>query len=226
MKRLTASLNYDIVVQFRSGFYVVSLLVVGVWVVLMRAVKIDAPVVLPAFMVMSFIITTFFFMGALFLLERLQGTTAALGVTPLRDTEYLLSKVGSLTLLAILENLVVIILGYGFAFDMLPLLLGMMALGVFYTLVGFVVISRYEVFNDYLLPAVGVIMFLMLPLIGQLDLWHTDLFYLHPVQPMLDLLRGVFEPISMGEAIYGVFGSGIWIGLSFGWAKHVYKEAR
>ncbi len=175
-------------------------------------------------MVLNLIITTYYFIGALILLEKGEGTLAGLVVTPLRDTEYLTAKIMSLTFLAMLESILIVVLIYGFNFKPLPLLAGMLLLGGFYTMIGFVTIARYDSINEYLLPSGVVVMLLMLPLIDYFALWESAIFYLHPVQPALVLMRAAFVSVEPWEIAYGVFGSLLWLGLSFAWAHRIFHR--
>jgi fluoroquinolone transport system permease protein len=226
MKRLLSTVRWDVLIQFRQGFYYVSVFFVLVCAVLLRQLphdgRVNFGIVIPAFMVLNLLVTTFYFIGALVLLEKGEGTLAGLIVTPLRDVEYLLSKILSLLLLALLESLLIVVLSYGFAFQVVPLLAGMILLGALYTLLGFIAIARYDSINEYLLPAGVMVALLTLPLIDQTGLWHSWLFYLHPVQPALVLMSSAFAPLAPWESIYAVLGSLFWVGLSFVLARHIF----
>lgn len=226
MKRLLSTFRWDVLIQFRHGFYYVSIFFVLVFAVLLRQLphdgRVSFAILIPAFMVLNLLVTTFYFIGALVLLEKGEGTLAGVVVTPLRDAEYLLAKILSLLLLAMLESLLIVALSYGFDFQVLPLLVGMSLLGALYTLLGFIAIARYDSINEYLLPAGVMVALLLLPVIDETGLWHNWLFYLHPVQPALVLMRSAFAPIAPWEMIYGVLGSLFWVGLSFVWARRIF----
>ncbi len=228
MTRLLSTFRWDLTRQFRYGFYYVSALLILILVALLHQLpgdgSIDFGLLIPALVVLSLVMTTFYFMGALVLLEKGEGTLAALVVTPVRDTEYLASKVASLSLLAMVETLLLILLIYGTAFEPLPLLAGMSLLGGFYTLIGFVAIARYDTINEYLLPSILITIALGLPLLDHFGLWESVLFYLHPVQPALVLLRAAFAPMEMWQLAYGVLGASAWVGLSFVWARQLFHR--
>ena len=117
MKRMVTTLRWDVVLQFRNGFYYVSaffiLIWVGLWSQLPNAHTLDYAVILPGLVVLNLLITTFYFVGALVLLEKAEGTLTGLVVTPLHAGEYLAARVLSLTLLAMLESLLIVLLIYG-----------------------------------------------------------------------------------------------------------------
>lgn len=218
MKRFLATLRCDLTIQFRNGFFAVSALLAVIWIVLLRQVPfgdVDIGTLIPPVLVQHLLVTTFYFVGGLVLLEKGEGTLAGLVVTPLHDAEYLLAKVVSLTLLTVLESLLIIVAVYGTRFQLLPLLGGMLLLGSFYTLCGFVAIARYDSINEYLLPSVAVVSLLMLPLAGYFGMWNSPLLYAHPVQPMLTLMRAAFVPATAWEIAYGIVGSLGWVTASF-----------
>lgn len=228
MTRLLSSLRWDVAIQFRNGFYYVSAFFILIWVGLLSQLpddpRIDYGLIIPGFMVLNLIITTYYFIGALVLLEKGEGTLAGLVVTPLRDIEYLAAKLLSLALLALLESILIVVLVYGFNFKPLPLLAGMLLLGGFYTMIGFVTIARYDSINEYLLPSGVMVLLLILPLIDYFGLWKSAIFYLHPVQPALVLMRAAFVAVEPREIAYGVLGSLFWLGLSFAWAHRIFHR--
>jgi fluoroquinolone transport system permease protein len=226
MTRFLSTLRWDMVLQFRYGFYFVSGFVILVWAALLTQLPADSrlDLIIPAFLVANLNITTFYFMGALVLLEKGEGTLTSLVVTPLRDGEYLGAKVASLTVLAVAENLLVIILIYGLGFKILLLLSGMIFLCGIYVLFGFIAIARYDTINEYLLPSIAFVTALMLPAIDQVNLWENAVFYIHPVFPPLILMRSAFTSIGLGDTIYGLLGSLFWVGLSFIWAKRTFHQ--
>jgi fluoroquinolone transport system permease protein len=226
MKRMLASLRWNIVVQFRNGFYYVSAFFVLVFAALLHQVQggVSLALLIPAFMLLNLMVTNYYFIASLVLLEKQEGMLAGLVVTPLRDTEYLVAKIVSLTLLSMLESLLIIAISYGFAFNPVPLLIGMILLCALYTLFGFVVIARFDSINEYLIPAGLLVVLILLPLIDYLGLWHSILFYLHPVQPMLVLMHAAFAPLAWWELLYGALGSLCWLGLCFYWARRTFAR--
>lgn len=224
---MSSSLQTDVLVQFRHGFYAVSGFIVLIFTALLSQLPrsiLDLGVVVPSLLAVNFLITTFFFMGALVLLEKSEGTLNGLLITPLRETEYLIAKAISLTCLATLENLLIVLFAFGLHFHVLPLLLGMLALGALYTLLGFAVIARFNSINEYLLPAGLGVTLLVLPLLGITGLWPTPFFYLHPVQPAISLLRTAYTGVPVYEVAYALLGSILWVGISFAWAKQVFRR--
>lgn len=226
MRRMLSALRWDVVLQFRNGFYYVGALFVLLWVGLLRQMMNDAPFVgslaAPVFLMLNMLITTFYFVGGLVLLEKGEGVLDGLVVTPLRGWEYLAAKAVSLTFLAMLESILIVGLTVGATFQPLPLLAGMALLGGLYVLLGFVAIARYDSINEYLLPSGVLVALLVLPLAGYVGLWQSTLFYLHPVQPALVLIRAAFVPVASWEIVYGAAGAALWLALSYVWARRAF----
>ena len=225
MTRLRATLHRDLVIQWRNGFYAVSVFIVLVSGLLLRQLPrpwLDA--LLPAFLVSSLSFTTFYFMAALVLLEKDEHALDGLVVTPLRPAEYLAAKSGSLAALAVAESLLIVVLARGASPGLVWLVPGVALLGATFTLFGFVAIARYDSINTFLFPSVGFVSLLTLPLVGSVGLWDTPLFYLHPLQPALVLIRAAFTPTDAGMLTYGLGGALVWVVVSFAWARRMFHH--
>jgi fluoroquinolone transport system permease protein len=227
-KRLQSALRWDLVGQYRQGFYAASAFFALVWIGLLSPLPWSGRLALerfiPAFITLNLIITTFYYIGALVLFEKAEGALAGLAVSPLRNYEYLAAKIGSLNLLALAETLLITAAVWGLPDDWLLLAGGAGLLGCFYTLAGFIAIIRYDTLNEYLLPSVLLVIVLMLPLLGLLGPEPPLLFYLHPIQPMLTLLAAAFSPPAPWQIAYGLAGSLAWLGLALYLARRGFDR--
>ena len=226
MRRLLATLRSDVLRQYRNGLYGVTVAVGLFYVALLQLVpanhRIDLPLLIPAFLMFNVLITTFYLVAGLVLLESSERSLGALVVTPLRVSEYLCSKVVTLTGLAIAENLFVVLIFYGWRFAVGPLLVGMLLLCSLSTLLGFALVGRYDSVNEFLIPSIFVSMPLFLPLLPHLGIVGAPLdlvFYAHPAQPAFVLIRSAFGTTSTTEIAYGVAGG-------LGWLTAAYLLAR
>ena len=95
------------------------------------------------------------------------------------------------------------------------MVLGMALMGVFFALLGFVAVARYESINTFLLPSVLMVTLLSIPLLDYFGLWQSRLVYLHPVQAPLLLMKGAFQPVAGWQLIYGAIYSIVWIGVVY-----------
>lgn len=212
MNRLLSTLRWDMRLQFRSGFYYAAAFV-GI-IMMVALTRIPADVLnqfLPVFLLENLLINTFYFIGGLVLLEKGQGILEGLVVTPLRRSEYLASKITSLTLLSLLENLLIIGVVTGLNFRLLLLLTGIAVTAVLYTLFGFLAIVRYDTINEYLFPSFIMTTALSLPMLPYFDVWPGWWVYLHPIQAPFILLQAAFRPVAHWQIVYAVGYAAVWI---------------
>jgi fluoroquinolone transport system permease protein len=223
VRALAAALRWDVVVQARNGFYWATgffvLVVGGLLLALPASARVNEAASVPALLVVNLPITTFFFAAGLMLLEREEGTLAALALSPLSAGGYLAARITTLTALAAVETLAVVWIAFGTAGSWLPILTGTAALGVVYTSVGMLMASRYASVNSLLLPASLVVCLLLLPLLAHFGLAPRALFLLHPVEPSLTLLRGGYVAQEAHDVAFGVAGSACWSAIAFGAAR-------
>lgn len=214
MKRLIATLTWDIRRQVRNGFYTVSILVAILLVILLKQIgNVDWGLWWPAIILENLIINAFYFMAGLVLLEKGEGTLEAQVITPLRPGEYLASKALSLVILSLAETLLVVAVVTGFAFDWLMLMIGIAFLVTLYVLYGFFVVARYDSITEFILPSALWTMGFSLPLLDYFDLAPSGWMFLHPLQAPLVLMQAAFESLPAWQIAYGFLYSLLWIGI-------------
>jgi len=225
MKRLAATIVSDTRLQSRNGFYYAAALVALFWIGVLTHLPVDNfRLLMPVFVLSNLMVNTFYFMGGLVLLEKTEGTLMAQVVTPLRTWEYLLSKVTTLTLLSLLENLLIVGVVYGLDFDPVPLVLGIMLAAALFVLTGFVAVSRYDSINEYLFPSILYTLAFMPPFLDYFGWVQSPLFYLHPMQAPLLLARGGFLPLPAWQGAYGVLYGLFWLWLIFLWSRRAFAR--
>jgi fluoroquinolone transport system permease protein len=225
VNRVLSSLRWEVTLQYRNGFYYAVAFVLAIWVLLWTQLpRMDLSAVLAGILISNLLVTTFYFMAGMVMLEKGEGSLEARVVTPMRSGEYLLVKVLGLSALVLIENLVIAGLFSGFQFGLLPVALGLLLAGAIFMLFGFLSVIRYNSINEYLLPSVGYAFLLMLPLIDFFGLWKSPLFYLHPIQGSLVLVQAGFQPAEALEWLYGIGYSLIWLGLLFWMSRKALRR--
>jgi fluoroquinolone transport system permease protein len=228
MKRFFATLRLDVQLQYRYRIYAVSGFMILVWGVLLslfpQTARLYAATLVPAFLVFNLIVTTFYFMAALILLEKDEGMLTVLVTTPLRDLEYLGSKVLTLTFVALAESLLIVVLLFGTEFHWLPLLSGTTLLGALYVCVGFITVVRYDAINAWLIPSMVVVTILVLPLLAHFGMTSPLWFYLHPCWPALRLMEAAYAPVTTGQMACVAGAAVFWPAVSLIWARQWFRR--
>jgi fluoroquinolone transport system permease protein len=168
------------------------------------------------------------FIGALVLFEKSENTLQALVVTPMSTDDYLLSKIISLTILSVVSALIFMSLNFIFNetdFNILLLLLGIIMTSVMLILIGFILVSRVNSINEYLLTIMMVFLGLSFPPLLHLSgIYENVLFYLWPTQASFILIGGVFTEIETWELAYSIIYLLILIGILFFLARKAFYK--
>lgn len=216
--RLLPALRLDVLAQKRYGFYYAASFVTLVWVALLYPLPsavLDLAVPLVIFADLA--VVGYYFVAGMVLFEKGEDTLSALVATPLRFPEYLASKLATLTGLAVVMSLVVALGGYGFGFDVVLLLAGVVLTSLVSLLVGFITVAPFASISNYLIPSSLVLTVLGLPIFYFLGFLTHPVFYLLPTQGPMLLLGGAFDTgyLDARQAAYAVAYPLLWIsGLS------------
>jgi fluoroquinolone transport system permease protein len=205
VSRLVATLGLDVKLQSRYSVYTIILVVAAL---LSGALGyLFTPSELHFFMPVVLLggvnLTTVFLAGFLVLLERDEGTLDVVLVSPLRPTEYLWAKMVSLTALAIVEGAVIVVVAYGFGFNLGWLLSAIVLRAMMGVCIGVVIGLRYRTITRFLMPAILVSLTFDLPILWYLGMIPTDLMYLWPAMPSMILAKAAFfgaDPWQMAYA--------------------------
>jgi fluoroquinolone transport system permease protein len=223
MTAFLTALRWDIVLQARNGFYWATgflvLVVGGLLLNLPATARASGAAWVPALLAVNLQITTFFFVAGLMLLERDEGTLTALAVSPFSPGAYLATRTLTLTTLAAVETVAVVLIAFGASGSWAFILSGTAALGVIYTGFGSAVGARYPSVNEMLLPASVFVSVLLLPLLPHFGLVSRAPFLVHPIEPALALIRAGYGAGSRGDIAFGVFGSVVWSAIAFLWGR-------
>lgn len=234
MTRLLAAIKTDVTVQVRNNLYTIG---IGAGVVIAVALAwLANPDQLVSYVPPLMLVvvggSTLLYVAGMIIFEKDEGTLNANIVSPLRSSEYLWSKIITLSGLATLESMVMIggaMLIMSFAGQVqlpnVPLLLvGILAIGVIYTLIGIVLIVRFDTITDYLVPMAGVAVVLQLPFVYFLGWVRHPLLLIIPTSAPTLLMQGAYTPLAVGEWVYAVlYTAALVIGLSL-WALSAFRK--
>jgi fluoroquinolone transport system permease protein len=225
MNRLLSSLRWETTIQWRQGIYYAAAFITLMWTAILYQVP-EAGIVplLVSVLFLDLSVFGFFFMAALYYLEKGERVLEGLVVTPLRVWEYLTTKIATLTLIAIVVGAIVTLLTYGVKLNWGWYVISVAAMSVPLTLLGFAIAARYTGINEFLLPAVFFLFVMQIPLIGYFGLWDHWLLYLIPSTPGLVLLQAAFETVPQWEIGYALIYLLALIVGSYWWASRTFEN--
>lgn len=231
-RRLIATLALDVRVQAQSRLYAIGifaavLLGLGArW--LLHATGDPERYVGPAlaaFYLLGLGGTTMMFGASTLLMEKSQGTLLALRVSPLTRTDYVTSKLLTLSGFAAVESFVIYLGAGGWGVAPLPLLGGIVMLGVMYTYLGLGLASPHESVTSFLFPwTLLVSIVAQLPFFFVLGVGPEGLWYFIPTQAAVLLMLSATQSLEWWQWVYVVVvGGGGMIGCGW-WCKTRFQR--
>jgi fluoroquinolone transport system permease protein len=172
------------------------------------------------------------FVAAIVLMERSQNTLVALAVSPARPSDYVLSKVITLTLLTFAGGMALVCVAYW----PLPLdqairfIIAMTFTGALGVVAGVLLVATANSMNHLVARAFPVSVVMYLAFLAHFDvvtgIWAWILFGLNPGHAMLRALLWAADPanVSTAEAIYAFSYMGLLIAVFFVWALRLYSD--
>lgn len=233
MMRLLTAMKTDVTVQVRTNLYAIGI-GAGALVAVMLAWLASPEQLLtyvPTLMLLVVGGSTLLYVAGMIIFEKDEGTLNANIVSPLRISEYLWSKIVTLTGLATLEAIVMIggaMFLMNFADEItLPnipvLLVGIMAISVLYTLIGIVTVVRFDTITDYLIPMAGLAVVLELPFLYFLGWVKHPLLLAIPTSAPAMLMQGAYVQLAAWEWLYAIgYTAALVVGLAV-WAQRAFR---
>jgi len=203
--RLRSAFKYDVLFQLRHGFYAAYAIVAAGYIIGINSLPEQYRV--SALIVAIFTdasILGFFFVGGLILLEKSQKIMEALFVTPFRYAEYYCSKVLSLTVLASLVSVTMVLFIKGVPKHPLIFIAGVLLSSTFFVLLGILAATRASSVNGYFITSIFYVTVLMVPLLGYFKIFDTGVYYILPSKASLLLFIGAFEGIETKDLVYSL----------------------
>jgi len=198
--------KYDVLFQFRHGFYYAYLFVVLIYIVFLRMLPRETSLFFAPLIIFSDpAVLGCFFIGGMVLLEKEQNIYQTLFVTPYTFSQFIVIRVISLGLLSTFSGILITLGGFGFVKNLFPLTIGLFFSSVFFTLLGFSLAIKAKSTNMYFLSTGLYLFVFMFPLVSIFDFFSLPVLYLIPSMGSLILLRAPFQGISTGEFAYSLF---------------------
>jgi fluoroquinolone transport system permease protein len=233
MNRLLAAMKMDVTLQVRTQLYSIG---IGAGVLVAVALAWLAQpqqmvLLIPTLMLLVVGGSTMLYVAAMILFEKEQGTLKATIVSPLRPSEYLWAKIITLTFLATVESVVMIggaMLIMSFSDEValpniLLLLLGIVGIGIIYTLIGIVLIVRYDKITEFLIPLSAVAVILQLPFLYFLGWVEHPLFLLIPTSAPTVLMQAAYVQLPGWQWLYALGYTAVLITVLTIWAYRAFQ---
>lgn len=233
MTRLLSAMKLDFKMQVRNNLYTI-----GIFVGILVAIAISqltlpeqAPAVMPTVMLLIGGGSTLLYVSGMIIFEKDEGTINMAIVSPLRSSEYLVSKITTLTLLATIESTVMIvgtmiIMSFSNTVsipNLFVLYVGILSICVMYTLIGIGLVVRYDKITEFLIPMSAIAVILQMAFLYFIGFVESPIFLLLPTSAPTMIMRGAYMELSAGEWIYAIGYTAVFlIGLSV-WAYRAFE---
>ena len=231
MSNLKNMLKWEFTLLSRYKIIHISILSVFLYFLTTQAIPdLDRPIFHTLLLFFDPAIIGIMFIGALVLFEKSENVLQALVITPMKTDDYLLSKITSLTILSIISAAIfVALLNIFSSVDVnIPYLaISIILTSVMLILLGFILVSRVNSINEYLLAMIVSFLGLLFPPMLHLSgLYENIIFYLWPTQASFILFTGVFNAagLEVWEIVYGFGYQAFWIGLLYLLAKKAFHK--
>jgi len=227
-------MKLDAIVQIRNQLYAIGI-GVGVFtafVISQLFTPEQLPIVIPVLMMLVIGGSTMLYVSGMIIFEKDEGTINMSIVSPLRSSEYLLSKIITLTGLATLEATVMIIgtmifMSFGAQVNIpniLILYIGIIAIGVMYTLLGIGLVVRYDKITEFLIPMSAIAVVLQMSFLYFIGFIDSPLFLLIPVSAPTMFMQGAYMELEAWQWLYSIgYSTVLLIGLSV-WAYRAFQQ--
>jgi fluoroquinolone transport system permease protein len=210
---LATTVRMDFRLQRRYGFWYATTFVVLLWIGVLQLVP-DALLgpAMPYLLMADLEFMMFFIAGAVFF-EKGERTVFALLTTPLRFRHYLTAKLLTMSTLAVVTCVVVVLVDYGPGVDPLPVLAGVVLMTLLMLLAGFVTAPLFPSISEWILPSTLVLLIANAPVVGYSGLYPHPAFALAPTEGPLLLLGAAFDQVklSIGQWVYALGYPALWI---------------
>ncbi len=200
--RLVHAIWADMRFQLKQGFYYVYVALTIMYLIILSFLPPEVlPVVTPIVVFSDPSILGLFFIGGIIMLEKLQGVMMVMVVTPLRSEEYILSKVISLGVIAVLVGVAITAFSHNQGINWFVLVLSILLTSGIFTLCGIMISAGCHTVNQYMVKSIPYMILFTLPCLALIGFPYSWLFTVFPSVAALKLMMGAYTGISAIEAV-------------------------
>lgn len=184
----------DMKFQYKYGFYAIYVIIVILYACILFAlpesVREKAALIMiltdPAAMGL-------FFMGAILMLEKSQRVLNTIAVTPVKVSEYVISKAISISILSLFIGLILALLSGNT--NILGVILGTLFGSVIFTMIGLFIAIHTSSLNSFMIGTVPMEILFFVPAILYLFDIKNDWMLLHPACAIMQLYIGLTNQV-------------------------------
>lgn len=191
--RILHALHADIRFQFKQGFYLVYVAIVVMYLIILHYLPASITgIVLPLVVFSDPSVLGMFFIGGIIMLEKGQGLLQVFTITPLRTTEYLISKVLSLALVSMLATVALTVFSSCTRVNWVLVLLTTVLTSGIFTLCGVLISAGCRNVNQYLIKSIPYMLLFVLPCFSLVWFPTPGWFSVFPAVTALQLMLGAY----------------------------------
>lgn len=209
LPRMRGLLRTELRLLVRMWVLASAALVTLLWSAAAQLVPADArATVVPLILLMDLAALGFYFIPSLMVLERAEGISSAMRVTPARASERLAVRVGALTAASLLAAIILLLAsGHG---PMPTVLLGVASTSVTFALLAVVMVGPFDTLTAYMVRVPLVAVPLLLPaLVAHLGIWDAWFLQLSPATGAMAFMSGTFSWLGLAWQLAWI--GGLWL---------------
>ena len=208
MNRFANAIRLELTLQRRQGFLYAAFFSGLVWLaVLLPMSRSLRQAIEPYILLGDTCIIGFFFVAGTVFFEKQERTLGAVVSTPLRFREYLAAKLTLLVLISLLVAIIVPMIGDGFVYRPLPLVIAVVLGTLLMLLVGFTTSLPFASISDwFLVSTIPLALMTVPPVLYYSGVWPSPVAYLVPTTGPLLLFGEAFDQITLApwQVVYAV----------------------
>jgi fluoroquinolone transport system permease protein len=199
--RLLNAIISDIRFQSKQGFYLVYVIITVMYLIILSLLPESfLRIALPLVVFSDPSVLGLFFIGGIIMLEKGQGVIQVLVVSPLTTGEYIIAKVISLSVVAVVAASAITILSSSETINWFLFLTSVVLTSGIFTLCGVVINAGCNNVNQYILKTIPYMLLLVLPCFSILGAPLLYPLTLVPSVAALRLMLGAFTQITWYES--------------------------
>lgn len=205
LNRIKRALIADLKFERKQGFFTIYLIISFLYLLVLTQIPESyRHLAVPLVIFSDPSVLGLFFIGGMLLLEKEQGILQSIVVTPLESIEYVISKVVSLSIIAVLAGLLISALTYSGRVNEGILILGILLTSFFFTQIGILVACRSRTINEFFLRMVPWMVGLMAPAFLLILFWDAAVLNLFPTIACMRLVLGAYHGSPIGMAAFQI----------------------